>query len=220
MNRIEINGVIVSNDDVEVYDWLGIQCCSPGAVKSQLEAAAGQPIEVAINSCGGSVFDGIEIYESLRAYHGEVSILVTGEAASAASVIAMAGHCEMSPAALLMVHRASVTTRGNRNELEKMAEDLDAIDNALASAYIAKSGMTREEVLDMMDRETWLTAERAVELGLVDAVSQPKNTFTQLAACGAQMLSEQAVHNARTQIKAQRKKALQAQLDFFKLKGV
>lgn len=217
---IEINGVIVSNDDVELYDWFGWECCSPGKVKGLLEAAGGQPITININSCGGSVFAGIEIYEALRAYKGEVSIYVTGQAASAASIIAMAGHCEMSPAALLMVHRASASSRGNRNDMAKMAEDLDVIDNALASAYIAKSGMSRTDVIEMMDHETWLTADRAVELKLVDGISASRNTFTQLAACGTPMLSEQALQNARHQLSNQRKQAMQARLDYLKLKGV
>ena len=101
-----------------------------------------------------------------------MDIEVESLAASAASVIAMAAPCKMLPTALLMVHRAWMSSGGNKNDLERDARALSAVDEALSAAYCEKSGMSKEDALALMDAETWLTAERAVELGLVDGISK------------------------------------------------
>ncbi len=169
---VEIKGYIVPDDDKEIYGWFGIGVTSPSDVTAAVEAANGEPLDVLISTCyGGDVFSGSEIYGALRGYKGGVSIRITGLAASAASIIAMAGRSEMSPTAMLMVHRASSMADGNYHAMDTESASLQSVDRALAAAYEAKSGMSEKDALKMMDNTTWITAQQAVDLKLVDKVS-------------------------------------------------
>ena len=125
---------------------------------------------VKINSGGGNVFAASEIYTELKGYKGNVRIQVQGLAASAASVIAMAGHCEMSPTALMMVHNVSSSASGDYRVMEHQGDVLKTANKTIAAAYVAKTGMSEAEALAMMDEETWIDAEKAVELKLADGV--------------------------------------------------
>lgn len=169
--RINIRGVMVPNDYKWYYDFFGEDCTCPKDVQQVMDAfQEGDEVEVYINSPGGVIDVGSEIYTLLKGRKDSVKIYITGEACSAASVAAMAAYCEMSPTALMMVHCVSTYAEGNHNSLEHTAEVLRTADRALCSAYVDKSGMTEEEALQMMEHTTWLTAEQALERGLVDAV--------------------------------------------------
>lgn len=162
---------MVPNDYKQYYDYFGEDCTCPKDVQKILDIFQdGDEIEVYINSPGGVIDVGSEIYTLLKSRKDNVKIYITGEACSAASVAAMAAYCEMSPTALMMVHCVSTYADGNHSSLEHAAETLRAADRALSSAYAAKSGMEEKEVLAMMEHETWLTAQQAMEKGLVDAV--------------------------------------------------
>lgn len=170
-HRINIRGVMVPNDYKWYYDFFGEDCTCPNDVQQVMDAFAdGDEIEVYINSPGGVIDVGSEIYTLLKGRKDNVKIYITGEACSAASVAAMAAYCEMSPTALMMVHCVSTYAEGNHSSLEHTAEVLRTADRALCSAYVDKSGMTEEEALEMMEHTTWLTAEQALERGLIDAV--------------------------------------------------
>lgn len=170
-HRIDIRGVMVPNNYKCFYDYFGEDCTCPKDVQQVLDSFRdGDEIEVYINSPGGVIDVGSEIYTLLRGRKENVRIYITGEACSAASVAAMAAYCEMSPTALMMVHCVSTCTAGNHNDMEHMAETLRTADRALCSAYVAKSGMTQQEALEMMEQETWLTAQQALDRKLVDAV--------------------------------------------------
>lgn len=161
---------MIPNDYKLYYDWFGEDSTCPRDVQKVLDAVVvGDEIEVYINSPGGVIDVGSEIYTLLRAQEN-VKIYITGEACSAASIVAMSGYCEMSPTALMMVHCVSSGARGNHSAMEHMAEVLRTADRALCTAYVAKTGMTEEEVLELMEHETWLTAEQARERGLIDAI--------------------------------------------------
>lgn len=103
-------------------------------------------------------------------YSGNVTLRIVGLAASAASVIAMAGYCEMSPTAQIMVHNVSSSASGDYRDMEHASEVLKNANDTIANAYIEKTGMSREKALNLMDNETWLTAQKAKELGLVDKI--------------------------------------------------
>ena len=170
-HRINIRGVMIPNDYKWYYDFFGEDCTCPKDVQTVMDAfQEGDEIEVYINSPGGVIDVGSEIYTLLKGRKDSVKIYITGEACSAASVAAMAAYCEMSPTALMMVHCVSTYTEGNHRDLEHTAEMLRTADRALCSAYVDKSGMTEEEALQMMEHTTWLTAEQALERRLVDAV--------------------------------------------------
>ena len=170
---VKIKGDIVRNEMKEVYDWFGYDCTTPKDVLTAIEEMPkGDRLQVKINSGGGDVLAGQEIYATLRS-RNDVDIEVEGLAASAASVIAMAGKSTISPVGMLMIHDVSVSyTSGNHAQLSKQAETLKAWDEALASAYVEKTGKSKDEIIQMMDAETWITADKAVEMGFIDAISQ------------------------------------------------
>ncbi len=169
--KVEIRGTIIPNDYKWYYDLFDMDSTSPKDVQMAIDAAGGAELEVYINSGGGSIDAGSEIYTLLRSYQGGIKIYITGVAHSAASVIAMAGYSEMSPTALMMVHCVSVAgVSGNHNELQKRVEMLEAADQALCTAYMEKAGMTQAQALELMEKETWLTAEQAKNRGMVDKV--------------------------------------------------
>ena len=173
---------MIPNDYKWFYDWFEEDSTCPRDVQKVLDAVAeGDEIEVYINSPGGVIDVGSEIYTLLRGQNN-VKIYITGEACSAASIVAMAGYCEMSPTALMMVHCVSSGVRGNHSAMEHMAEVLRTADRALCTAYVAKTGMSETEALELMEHETWLTAEQAKELGLIDAIMFEESEIMPLVA--------------------------------------
>ncbi len=170
MVDIDIKGDIIEDDSQWIYDWIGWSYTSPKNVINKLKEANGQPVTLKINSPGGSVFAASEIYTELRNYTGDVNIQIVGLAASAASVIAMAGRSSMSPTAQIMVHNVSTRAGGDYRVMEHTAEVLKNANDTIANAYIAKSGMTRKEALELMDNESYLSAQKAKELGLIDEI--------------------------------------------------
>lgn len=173
---------MIPNDYKWFYDWLEEDSTCPRDVQKVLDAVVeGDEIEVYINSPGGVIDVGSEIYTLLRGQNN-VKIYITGEACSAASIVAMAGYCEMSPTALMMVHCVSSGVRGNHSAMEHMAEVLRTADRALCTAYVAKTGMSETEVLELMEHETWLTAEQAKERGLIDAIMFEESEIMPLVA--------------------------------------
>lgn len=202
--RINVKGPIIPNSYKWFYDWLEMDCTCPRDVENVLNEAKGESVEVHINSPGGIIDAGSEIYTMLRAYSGEVKIYVVGEACSAASVVAMAGYCEMSPTALMMVHCVWTGAVGNHTALEHAAEVLRTADESIAAAYTAKTGMTKEEVIAMMEHETWLTAEQAKEKGLIDAVMfKGQEEPFRLAASTFALPSAEQMEKVRNLIKEQ-----------------
>ncbi len=175
---LKINGDIVGNEWKPVYQYYGLECSTPGDIQTALETLPkGDKLQIKINSGGGMVMAGQEIYTMLK-NRNDVEIEVESMAASAASVIAMAGHCTISPVGMLMIHCVSTSgAEGNHKDMEKMAETLRTYDEALANAYVVKTGRPKDEILRLMNKETWLPAERALELGFVDAISEGSAQF-------------------------------------------
>lgn len=203
MKRINVYGSIIPNNYKWYYDYFEEDATCPKDVVSVLNEANGEEVEVYINSPGGVIDCGSEIYTALRSYSGNLKIYIVGQACSAASIIAMAGYCEMSPTALMMVHCVSSGTRGNHSDMEKMAEVLRTADDALSNAYISKTEMTKEEVLAMMEVETWLTAEQAKEKGLVDGIMFEENNPLRLTASNIELPSEEKLNQIKELINKQ-----------------
>lgn len=170
MIYIDVKGEVVPSGNEWLYDWYGIQATSPKQITRALRNANGQPVTIKINSGGGDVFAGCEIYNELKNYNGEVTIEIHGLCASIASVIAMAGKCKMSPLAEIMIHNVSTSTSGDYRDMEHTAEVLKKANKTIANAYVLKTGITEEEAYNLMDKETWFTADEALELGLIDEI--------------------------------------------------
>lgn len=224
-HRIDIRGVMIPNDYKWYYNFWGEDCTCPRDIQKVIDAAVdGDEIEVYINSPGGVIDVGSEIYTLLHGFEN-VKIYITGEACSAASIVAMAGYCEMSPTALMMVHCVSSGVRGNHSDMEHMAETLRTADRALCTAYTTKTGMSEEEALEMMEHETWLTAQQAKEKGLVDAVmfEEKKEDVPLVAGPLFELPDEEKLNRARRLLKEETSEAaptdlLKAEWDFLMLK--
>ena len=221
--RINIYGVIIPNDYKWYFDWFDEDSTCPRDVNNILNEANGEEVEVYINSPGGIIEAGSEIYTMLRSYKGEIKIYIVGQACSAASIIAMAGHCEMSPTALMMVHCVSTRASGNHNDMEKTAEVLRTADDALSNAYMAKSGMSKEEALEMMEKETWLTAHQAKERGLVDAIMFEESEPLKLTASNFELPTEEQMSRVKAMIEKQTNESAfliqKSKLSLLRLKG-
>lgn len=143
---------------------------TPADFRDDLEAEEGD-VTVWINSPGGNVFAAAEIYTMLKDYAGAVTVRIASIAASAASVVAMAGdRVEMSPTALLMIHDLSTIAMGNTKDMEKAIETLNEVKAAIINAYAAKTGLRNKKIAELMSNETWMNAKKAVELGFADVV--------------------------------------------------
>lgn len=166
---------IYSDVKEDSYNWIGEIEQSNTSAKFFKEELEKHPetmqINVYINSRGGSVFEGTSIYNQLKRHPAHKTVYIDGFACSIASVIAMAGDDVIMPKnSMMMVHNMWMVTIGNPKELRKAADDLEAINEAGRQAYLTKAGdkLNEEKIIEMMDDETWLTAEECIQLGLAD----------------------------------------------------
>ena len=229
MTKIHVKGTIISDRQQRIYDWIGIEATSPSKVLNALPIN-NSSIEVIINSGGGDVFAGSEIYTALKEYQGEVVAKVVGLAASAASVIAMAADkILISPTAQMMVHNVSTYGDGDYRDFEHTAEVLKSANKSIANAYKNKTGKSDEELKELMDAETWFNSETAVANGFADEVmftDQKSQTFA--ASFGSVALSDEAIEkilgiiegsNSTNVQEKEQDNLLLAQLQLLKLKG-
>jgi ATP-dependent Clp protease protease subunit len=143
---------------------------TPAAFKGELLSAAGN-ITIWLNSPGGDCVAASQIYSMLMDYKGNVTIKIDGIAASAASVIAMAGtEVLMAPTALMMVHNPLTVAIGDSEEMKKAIDMLDEVKESIINAYEIRTGMSRTKLSHLMDAETWMSANKAIELGFADGV--------------------------------------------------
>lgn len=201
MAKLEVKGTIISNDEKWIYDLFEMDSTSP---KDILLPENNEPLEVVINSGGGDVYAGSEIYTALRDYRGDVTVKVVGIAASAASVIAMAGDTiEISPTAQIMIHNVSSGASGDHRALAHEAEVLKNYNNSIANAYLDKTGIEKDELLELMNHETWLTAEQAVEKGFADKVMFANEEVPMLVASVSPVIPPDAISKLAEKLKPQ-----------------
>lgn len=138
-------------------------------ISAALRSIGGKDVDVLVNSPGGSLFEGLAIYNLLREYEGKVTVKILGIAASAASFIAMAAdEIQIARSGFYMIHNGQVWAAGDRNALVEVAEWLKPFDAAMADIYAQRTDLAAEDVAEMMNRETWLTASDAIEQGFAD----------------------------------------------------
>jgi len=155
---------------------------TPAMFKEELFAGSG-PITVWINSPGGDCIAASQIYTMLMDYKGDVTVKIDGVAASAASVIAMAGTTVlMAPTALMMIHNPATIAMGDHEDMQKAIEMLDEVKESIINAYEIKTSLSRAKLSHLMDAETWMNANKAVELGFADGVLEDEKTVTEIPA--------------------------------------
>ncbi len=182
------------NGPIAEESWWGDEV-TPKLFKGELLAGSGN-ITVWINSPGGDVFAAAQIYNMLMDYAGQVTVKIDGLAASAASVVAMAGgEVYMSPVSMLMVHNPSTIAIGDSEEMLRAKALLDEVKESIINAYELKSGLSRVKLSHLMDAETWMNAKKAVELGFADKILFTSGEETQEPGEGL-IFSRMAVANS------------------------
>lgn len=197
-NEAEEGRTLVLNGQISDETWFGDEV-TPKLFQKELDAGTGN-ITVWINSPGGDVFAAAQIYNMLMEYKGDVTVKVDALAASAASVIAMAGTTVlMSPVAMMMIHNPMTIAIGDSKEMQKAGEMLDEVKESIMNAYEIKTGLNRTKISHLMDAESWFNAKKAVELGFADGILNAEESTEDMAK-GAEvegmMFSRTAVTNS------------------------
>lgn len=176
----EKTGELTLYGEISDVTWWGDEI-TPKQFKEDLDALGDiDTLNVYINSPGGDVFAGQTIYSILKRHKAQVIVYIDGLAASIASLIAMAGDKVIMPEnAMMMIHNPWTCAYGNANDFRKLADDLDKIRDSMIVAYKNKSGLSDEEIKEIMDAETWLSAKECKEKGFADEIEETK----QVAAC-------------------------------------
>lgn len=191
MATVEIKGDIIPNDYKWIYDRLEWESTCPNDIKTVIASLKpGEQLIVLINSGGGSVTAGQEMYSLLREVDSVAKI--QGIAASAAGVVAMG--CQkvyMSPVAAIMIHNVSVSgISGDYHEMDKASRMLKTLDECMSQAFAEKSGMSVEAVLKIMDKETWMTARMAMEHQFIDGILETEQPSFTNAMFGLRLTEE------------------------------
>ncbi|EFR40291.1 endopeptidase Clp [Selenomonas sp. oral taxon 137 str. F0430] len=161
--------ILLLDGEISDETWWGDEV-TPQTFRSELNAAEGD-IDLWINSPGGDCYAAAQIYNMLMEYKGNVNVKIDGIAASAASVVAMAGTTvEMSPVATIMIHNPMTVSIGDTHEMERTITFLAEIKESIINAYELRTGLSRAKISRLMDAETWMNAKKAVELGFADSV--------------------------------------------------
>lgn len=183
VGRIEFRAAADNTAELLIYEQIGYDWWTDGGMTAtrfaeELKAVAGvDALTVRINSPGGDVWDGMSIYNQLVAFGPRVNVMIDGMAASIASLVAMAGdHIQASEVSQMMIHDAWTGLYGNEQELRDMADVLAKIDQQIAETFATRSGRPAAEFRDLMDNDTYLTAQEAESLGLVDEIINARKT--------------------------------------------
>ena len=187
--------ILTLNGTIAEESWFDDDI-TPQLFREELNAGSGD-ITVWINSPGGDCVAAAQIYNMLMDYRGSVTVKIDGIAASAASVIAMAGtRVLVSPVSMLMIHNPATMAMGDAAEMQKAIAMLDEVKESIINAYEIKTGMSRAKLSHLMDAETWMDAHTAVDLGFADEImTRPEVTGAENHTAGPMLFSRAAVTN-------------------------
>lgn len=187
--------ILTLNGTIAEESWFDDDI-TPQLFREELNAGSGD-ITVWINSPGGDCVAAAQIYNMLMDYRGSVTVKIDGIAASAASVIAMAGtKVLVSPVSMLMIHNPATIASGDAAEMQKAIAMLDEVKESIINAYEIKTGMSRAKLSHLMDAETWMDAHTAIDLGFADEImARPTDAGAENHAAGPMLFSRAAVTN-------------------------
>lgn len=207
--RIKMKGPLISNNEYEVYEFFGLEAVSAKSITDQFPEDINEDITLEVNSNGGLVTVGSEIYTALKNYDGHVTVEVTGMAASAASVAIMgADTVKMSPTAQIMIHKALLTrASGNSDDLEKAVNALKSSDQSIINAYVSKTGLSEDEIFEMMKNETFMSANEAIEKGFADELMTFEKDLGAVASLESGLLPQAVIDDFYSRKKSNAKEA-------------
>ena len=216
MKKVSVKGAIISSSDQWIYDWFGMDATSPKSVNDAIVEANGDDLEVEINSGGGDIFAGSEIYTTLKGYSGNVTTKIVGLAASAASVIAMAGkNILMSPTGQMMIHNVSTRSSGDYRDMQHTADVIKNANTTIANAYRLKTGMSEADLLNMMNQETWLTPQQALENKFIDEIMFTDGQVNLVASIQSNLLPIEVIEKMRNSKNMNPLNSKKNDVDFF-----
>lgn len=174
-------GELMLYGDISDMSWWGDEV-TPKQFKEDLDALGDiTELRIYINSGGGDVFAGQAIHSMLKRHSATKIVYIDGLAASIASVIAMAGDKIIMPTnAMMMIHKCWTIALGNAEEMRKIADDLDKIDESIIAAYVGKTGLDETDIIELMEDETWMTAQDAIDYGFADEIEESKQIAASL----------------------------------------
>lgn len=194
-NEGEETRTLYLSGEISDETWFGDEV-TPRLFKDELMTGSGD-ITLWTNSPGGDVFAAAQIYNMLMDYPGQVTVKIDGLAASAASVIAMAGsQVEMSPVAMMMIHNPITVAIGDSKEMQKAIDMLAEVKESIVNAYEIKTGLSRNKISRLMDAESWFNAKKAVELGFADSILYTDEGPEKNLDVDAMLFSRAAVTNS------------------------
>lgn len=207
--RIKMKGPLISNNEYEAYEFFGLEAVSAKSITDQFPEDINEDITLEVNSNGGLVTVGSEIYTALRDYKGHVTVEVTGMAASAASVAIMgADTIKISPTAQIMIHKALLTrATGNSDDLEKAVNALKSSDQSIINAYVSKTGLSEDEIFEMMKNETFMSANEAIEKGFADEIMTFEKDLGAVASLESGLLPQAVIDDFYSRKKSNAKEA-------------
>ena len=209
MVQIPIKGTIIQNEDKWIYDLFDMDAVCPREVEKAIKDANGDEITFVVNSPGGEISSGSEMWYLINSCSQHTTADIVGYACSAASYLVMgADSVRMAPSSLMMIHLVSSRASGNCHDLDQQAGALRVADKALSNVYRAKTGRSNEEFLKLMEKETWMDCDKALELGLIDEIigdasQNQNNNFVPGSLYNAfgGVLSEQTKEKIRSMVK-------------------
>lgn len=223
MARVEIKGTIVANNDKWIYNWFGMDAVCPKDVQKAIADAQGEHLQVEINSGGGDVFAGNEIYYMLHEYQGGTTADIVGFAGSAATIICCgANRVRAVPGALYLIHNVSGSAQGDYRAMLHSSEKLQIANQSISNIYKMKTGMDDAKLLELMNQESWMDAKTAKEHGFVDEIIGDNGRLYN--ACFANILPEEVLEKMRNTVLHQGENdpdffMLKNQLKLLRLKG-
>lgn len=206
--KIEVKGQVVDDMTGEFFNMFDLASTYPKMINDILSKGDDdEDVEVNVASPGGDVFAASEIYTALMNYQGNITVNVQGLAASAASVIAMAGDkVRMSPTAQMMIHKAWTDIQGNSDDLAHASDMMNKTDQSISSAYQHKTGKSQDELLALMKNETWITAQDAVDQGFADEIMFDDSKELQVANSILPLPNKEKIKQAMALLKNKKEK--------------
>lgn len=166
--KIEIKGPIVSNTSGGFYDWLGWDSAYPKALQNALEEADGDDVILEVNSNGGLATAGFEMYKIIKDYSGKVTVHLINAMSAASFIVCAADEALASDAAILMIHNTQCYAEGDYRDMEMEADALKEFNQGIINVYMRKTGMSQEKLQNLMDHDTHMSPQKAIQYGFVD----------------------------------------------------
>lgn len=225
IRNINLKGEIVSDSNKEMYEYYGVEHVSPSDIINVLNENPLEDITLVIDSIGGSINAGSEIFTALKEHKGSVTSKIVARAYSIASIVPLASDkILMSPSAVYMLHNASVGgVSGDYREMERKADMLKNMSGGLAEMYAQKTGLSVDEIKEMMDKETFLNAQQALDYGFIDEIlfadaSSLANDIGAVASHGGLTLTKEQIEAFNNKDKTEMSNKQKQLLELLKIK--